>query len=111
MAIPNRIDPEAGLIFSRAGKPVVSRTRGYVTLHNGPKHIGYVHRLIWEHVHGPIPPGMQINHINGVKDDNRIANLELVTPSENSLHSYRIGHSRADGEHNGRSIGKRRLAA
>lgn len=32
-----------------------------------------------------------INHINSVRDDNRIANLEWVTLSENGLHADRMG--------------------
>lgn len=32
----------------------------------------------------------QINHINGIKNDNRIENLEWNSRSENMLHSYEI---------------------
>src|SRR5574343_443937 len=39
-----------------------------------------VHRLVVEAFVGPIPDGMQVNHKNGIKDDNRACNLEIATP-------------------------------
>jgi hypothetical protein len=51
----------------------------------------FAHRVIWEHVYGPIPDGMTINHRNGIKDDNRIANLELATVRENIHHAIDNG--------------------
>lgn len=48
--------------------------------------IGYkVHRLIWILVNGAIPHGMFIDHINGLRTDNRIENLRLVTPNQNQF--------------------------
>lgn len=40
-------------------------------------------RLAWQLVNGPIPDGLEIDHINRVRTDNRISNLRLVTRVEN----------------------------
>lgn len=104
------VDPHAGVVIGRSGKVVGSLNgRGYLQIkRRAGKGHPEIHRIIWEHTRGPIPDGMQINHKNGVKTDNRIQNLELVTPSQNTLHAYKMGLRRADGDFNGRAIGKRR---
>lgn len=46
-------------------------------------------RLAWELMHGPIPQGLQIDHINRDQTDNRIVNLRIVTCKDNLANSRR----------------------
>ena len=48
----------------------------------------FVHRLVYEAFKGQIPEGLQIDHINGIRDDNRLINLRLLTPKENSNNKH-----------------------
>ena len=41
------------------------------------------HRFVFECFYGLIEKNKQINHINFIRTDNRIKNLEVVSPSEN----------------------------
>lgn len=51
----------------------------------------FVHRLVLEAFTGPFAPGEQTNHINGIKADNRLINLEKVTPTQNMKHAVGQG--------------------
>ena len=60
--------------------------RGYLYVglwKNGKQKYFSVHRLEYEAFYGEIPKGMQVNHINEIKTDNRLENLNLMTPKEN----------------------------
>lgn len=52
-----------------------------------------VHRVVAETFFG-LANGMTVNHKNGDKRDNRVENLEYVTASENTSHSFRTGARR-----------------
>lgn len=57
-------------------------TKGYIQIKYDDKTYS-AHRIIWEMHYGPIPDGMQIDHIWHDRKDNRIDNLRLVSNAEN----------------------------
>jgi hypothetical protein len=54
---------------------------GYLTIRINRKRY-LAHRLAWLYIYGEWPKN-QIDHINGIRDDNRIENLRNVTTREN----------------------------
>lgn len=71
---------------ARKGQPAgYLNKKGYVVI--GINGIGYLaHRLAWAYVYGDYPEGEQplIDHINGKRGDNRIANLKISSHGENN---------------------------
>lgn len=74
---------DTGEVYSNTKKGFLKTTVN----HNGYLVIGKttVSHIIWVAANGPVPYGMQIDHINGNKQDNRLCNLHLVTASENQV--------------------------
>lgn len=100
---PNYKVSNLGRVYSefRGGHfmiPQFTRKR-YLKVHlqnNGQNRNFYVHKLVALAFLGDCASkGLQINHKNGVRSDNRMENLEWCTASENTLHAYRILKRRA----------------
>lgn len=51
-----------------------------------------IHQMVCQAFIGPCPKGMVINHINSVKSDNRLENLEYVHQRENVTHASKRKH-------------------
>lgn len=51
------------------------------------------HRIIWEMFNGPIPEGMEVDHIDTNPSNNDISNLRLATSSNNKWNMNRPSHN------------------
>jgi hypothetical protein len=63
-----------------------------------------VAQLVAEAFVGPRPPGAEVDHVNGVKTDDRASNLEYVTGEENRRRAQALGLCKRPGERNGRAL-------
>jgi hypothetical protein len=91
-------DAESG-VFTWRVSPALGVPKGATA--GSTHHTGYIfirfkkrnyaaHRLAWFYVHGEWPPaGIDIDHANGDRSDNRIANLRLATRSQNCANRRR----------------------
>jgi HNH endonuclease/AP2 domain len=92
-------DPDTGVIrWIAKGKGMIKKKAAGTLLHSGylgicvgPKR-WQAHRIAWALHHGTWPKD-QIDHINGVKTDNRICNLREATNSQNGKN---LGLSKAN---------------
>ncbi|WPZ05488.1 HNH endonuclease signature motif containing protein [Pelagerythrobacter marinus] len=104
-----RYEPETGKLYWRERPADLFQARGKFPPEHGAKvwnarwagaeaftavakegyHVGAInfrtmraHRVIWAIVYGAWPVG-EIDHINGIRSDNRLCNLRVVSPSAN----------------------------
>jgi len=77
-------DPETGIILRLpSGKIVSSIKNGYIRFSLMNQRM-MAHRIAWALHYGELPPpDMEIDHINGIRHDNRIVNLRLVSMRQN----------------------------
>jgi len=81
-------DPTTGVILVDGTPRGYTSSSGYTRIVAAGVYL-QSHRVVWLYCHGPIPPGHVINHRDGNRRNNRIANLEAVTPRQNALHARR----------------------
>lgn len=90
-------DPESGQFswrykYSPIGKPLIGSpgwktSEGYIRMSSGGKEV-QAHRFAYLIMTGnEVPAGMDIDHINGDREDNRWCNLRVVTRTQNLMNS------------------------
>ena len=92
----NPLNPNKKNLYTYKGKlkPFWITKKGYCrcTLNiDGIKKNYFVHRLVADEFIDNKDLKEQVNHINGIKTDNRVQNLEWVTNFENFIHSVKMG--------------------
>lgn len=80
-----------GKIIGKRGGRGFKNSEGYLMVKLWKKSYS-VHSIIWEAFNGPVPKGLEINHIDLDKTNNALSNLELLTHKENVQHAYRVGN-------------------
>ncbi len=81
--------------ITRNGKSVShSQPNGYLAVNivvEGKRKRVLAHRLLWENLVGEIPKGLQLDHIDGDRENNSLDNLRLCTPRLNQLYRKEAG--------------------
>lgn len=57
----------------------------------------FAHRIVYQAFNGAIQEGMDVDHINGDRTDNRVANLRIATRTENALNRQRANANSSSG--------------
>lgn len=102
----DRIDCRGRTLKGRMIKPYRDGKEGYVAISlnkNREENRVKLHRLIASVFIRPPLDGEQVNHINGVRDDNHLSNLEWVTCQQNIRHSFDVLNKKPSGGHTGKT--------
>jgi len=75
-------------------RKLLKTSNGYLKVnlsHNKIIKTKSVHKLVAVHFLGDCSEGIQVNHIDGDKNNNCLSNLEYVTQFENAQHAWKTG--------------------
>lgn len=89
-----KFDRNGNIVPIRPKRAEYLMNTGYLGVHfkiEGDQYSVTAHRLFWTYTHGPIPPGMDINHKDGVRNNDDPTNLELLSRGDNHRHAYSTG--------------------
>ena len=94
-----------GVILGKRGKPLSTfiTDKGYVLVRlvvDGKPTSKHLHRILAEcFLERPVGC-VEVDHINTIRNDNRLENLRWVTKEQNNQHSYDTGNRVVSGEKN-----------
>lgn len=77
--------------------------KGYLRIHlqkNKKGNTGTIHQLVLFAFRGPRPKGLLVTHLNDIKTDNRLENLQWMSNSENIKLAYKHGRMSKKGKNN-----------
>ena len=76
-------------------KPLINKKNGYPYVYikdlSGKYKRVLVHRIVAQAFIPNLKNKAEVNHKNGIKTDNRVANLEWATRCENIRHAFKMG--------------------
>lgn len=96
-------DPDTGHVYLDGAVTGRARPDGYITV-QVPRMLGrstvtiVAHRIVWMCHNGTIQPGFIVNHRNGMRWDNRLANLDMTTATGNARHARLIDYAAVGGD-------------
>ncbi len=88
---------EDGTIYNKDGtvKSLKTNAKGYLFTnfyYDGASHTKAIQVVVAEAYLGPKPEGFEVDHINNVRSDNRVKNLQYLSKSDNNKKAYDSGN-------------------
>lgn len=106
-SLDRKVRGKYGNIAVKKGKILKPNKKRYgqvCLIVDGVRFYPLVSHLVYSAFYGPIPEGMQVNHIDENPENNRLDNLNLMTPKENT--NWGTGIRRRAATHSEKMKGK-----